>query len=287
MVGDKYSATWVSHTSISDFLSCPRAYFLKHVYKDPVSNKKIKLMSPPLALGQAVHEVVESLSILPVDQRFQTPLIKLFEASWKKVSGKSGGFTDINSEARYRARGEEMLKRVTEHPGPINNQAVKIKMDLPNYWLSEEENIILCGKIDWLEYLPEHDSVHIIDFKTGRSDEDGESLQLPIYLLLVENCQKRKAERASYWYLERNNDLTPCDLPESEVAYKRVLDAARKVKLARTLKKFSCPSGGCRQCKPYEAILRNEAEKVGQDEYGTEVYILSNASQEEDSSVIL
>ncbi len=286
MVGDKYSATWVSHTSISDFLKCPRAYFLKHVYKDPVSNKKIKLMSPPLALGQAVHEVIEGLSILPVDKRFQTPLVKLFENSWKKVSGKSGGFINADTEARYRTRGEEMLKRVTDHPGPIKNQAVKIKMDLPNYWLSEDENIILCGKIDWLEYLPSTDSVHIIDFKTGRGDEESESLQLPIYLLLVENCQKRKVEKASYWYLERNDDLSDCPLPKSEEAYKKVLDVARKVKLARTLKKFACPTNGCRNCKPYEAVVRGEAEKVGQDEYGTEIYV-SKGDQEEDSSIIL
>lgn len=286
MVGDKFSATWVSHTSISDFLKCPRAYFLKHVYKDPVSNRKIKIMSPPLALGQAVHEVIESLSVLPVDKRFDVPLVYLFDLSWKKVSGKAGGFTSKDSEARYKTRGEEMLARVTKNPGPIGKQAVKIKMDLPNYWLSEDENIILCGKIDWLEYLPDNDSVHIIDFKTGKGDEDGDSLQLPIYLLLVENCQKRKVEKASYWYLERNDELTPCELPESQDAYKKVLEVARKVKLSRTLKKFSCPTGGCRNCKPYESVISGNAEKVGQDEYGTEIFIL-NESNEEDQSIIL
>ena len=63
-MADKYTAYWVSHSSINDFLKCPRAYFLKNVYKDPKTGRKIKLISPPLALGQAVHEVVESLSVL-------------------------------------------------------------------------------------------------------------------------------------------------------------------------------------------------------------------------------
>lgn len=287
MPGDKFSATWVSHTSICDFLQCPRAYFLKHVYKDPVNNRKIKLMSPPLALGQAVHEVIEGLSVLPVDKRFQTPLVMLFEASWKKVSGKAGGFVNSDTEQQYKVRGEEMLKRVTDHPGPIINQAVKIKMDLPNYWLSEDENIILCGKIDWLEYLPITDTVHIIDFKTGKKDEDGDSMQLQIYLLLVENCQKRRVEKASYWYLSRNDDLTPCALPNREDAFKKIIEVARKIKLARTLKKFSCPKDGCMHCKPYEAILRNEAEHVGTDEYGTNVYIANFDQDSENSSVIL
>ena len=57
---------------------------------------------------------------------------------------------------------------------------------------SPEENIILCGKIDWLKYNEDTDSVCIIDFKTGKHDENGESLQLPIYQLLLKNLQKRK-----------------------------------------------------------------------------------------------
>ena len=286
MASDKYSAVWVSHTSISDFLNCPRSYFLKHVYKDPVTNHKIKLMSPALALGQAVHEVLEGLSILPVNERFDVPLISKYETVWKKVAGKLGGFSNPETEQRYKVRGEEMLMRVTDHPGPLAHQAVKIKMDLPNYWLSEEENIILCGKIDWLEYLPVTDSVHIIDFKTGKNDEDGDSLQLPIYLLLVDNCQKRNVEKASYWYIGRNDDLTPCTLPKIDEAEKKVLDVARKVKLARTLGKFACPTGGCMHCKPYEAILRNEAELVGTDEYNADVYIASDQN-DSDTSVIL
>lgn len=286
MSSDKFSAVWVSHTSISDFLQCPRAYFLKHVYKDPATNHKIKLMAPPLALGQAVHEVLESLSVLPVDVRLQEPLINKFEVSWKKVTGKKGGFSNNEVEQRYRLRGEEMLKRVTDHPGPLSRQAVKIKMDLPNYWLSEEENIILCGKIDWLEYLPVTDAVHIIDFKTGKNDEGKTSLQLPIYVLLVNNCQKRKVEKASYWYLDRDNELSPCALPDASASYKKVLDVARKIKLARALEKYSCPLSGCTYCKPYEAILNGEAELVGLDEYNANVYISKEVSDFPESVVL-
>lgn len=286
MSSDKFSAVWVSHTSISDFLQCPRAYFLKHVYKDPAKNHKIKLMAPPLALGQSVHEVIESLSVLPVDSRFKTPLINKFEDSWKKVSGKKGGFSNLEAEQRYKLRGEEMLKRVTANPGPISRQAVKIKMDLPNYWLSEEENIILCGKIDWLEYLPVTNGVHIIDFKTGKSDEGKESLQLPIYLLLATNCQTRKVEKVSYWYLDREDDLTECALPDFEDAQKKVLDVARKIKVSRALDKYSCPTGGCMYCKPYETILRGEVEFVGVDEYNANIYILKDENNIPESVIL-
>ncbi len=281
MQQDKYSATWVSHTSISDFNKCPRSYFLKHVYKDPLTGHKVKIMMPPLALGQAVHEVIESLSILPVDKRFDTPLLELFENSWKKIAGKKGGFLSANTERIYKERGEEMLRRVTKNPGLIKRQAVKIKMDLPNFWLSEEEGIILCGKLDWLEYIPENDSIHIIDFKTGKKDEDDDSLQLPIYLLLATNCQNRKIEKASYWYIERNDDLSECILPDYGLAYKKVLEIARKIKLARSLQKFSCPFNGCRSCSDLETLIKGGAELVGQDEYGADVYILGQENTEE------
>ena len=203
---DKFTATWVSHTSISDFLRCPRAYFLKNVYRDPKTRHKIKLMSPALALGSAVHEVLESLSVLPKQTRFSESLISKFENVWQKVSGRNGGFTNSESEYKYKTRGQDMLRRVMNNPGHLVNPAVKIQMDLPQFWLSEEDNIMLCGKVDWLEYLPETDSVHIIDFKTGKSEEDPASLQLSIYHLLVHHCQKYKVSMASYWYLDSSGN---------------------------------------------------------------------------------
>ena len=130
---DKYTATWVSHTSISDWLRCPRAYFLKNVYRDPKTRHKIKLMSPALALGSAVHEVLESLSVLPKQSRFAESLINKFENVWQKASGKNGGFTNSESEHKYKTRGQDMLRRVMNNPGPISGLAVKIQMDLPQF----------------------------------------------------------------------------------------------------------------------------------------------------------
>jgi RecB family exonuclease len=284
---DKFSAVWVSHSSISDFLECPRAYYLKNVYKDPKTNKKITLMSPALALGQAVHDTLESLSALPVSERFAVPIMERFDASWKKVAGKLGGFLSEETERTYKRRGEEMMSRVYNHPGPIGNLAVKITQDLPYFWLSEEENIILCGKVDWLEYLPEQDAVHIIDFKTGKQQEKESSLQLPIYALLVAKCQSRTVAKASYWYLAYDDVLTEQTLPDIVEAEKQVLEIAQQIKLARQLKRFSCPDGGCRACDPYERILAGEGEFVGENQYRAQMYILPPKQAVEQQSVIL
>lgn len=288
---DKYTAVWVSHTSISDFLQCPRAYYLKNVYKDPNTRHKVQLMSPPLALGQVVHSVLESLSVLPGAERFKESLITKFERNWQSVSGKKGGFFDELTEKTYQERGKEMLLKVMNNPGPLTGLAVKIKEDLPHYWLSEEEGIILCGKIDWLEYLKDDDSVNIIDFKTSKSEENESSLQLPIYHLLVHNCQHRAVSKASYWYLGLDR-IVEKSLPDLESAHEQILKIAKEIKLARQLERFKCPHGeaGCFACKPFEQILQGEAEFVGENDYHQDIYVLkrnkSELKREENSELL-
>ncbi|MBP7768299.1 PD-(D/E)XK nuclease family protein [Candidatus Woesebacteria bacterium] len=287
---DKFAATWVSHSSIAAFRRCPRAYFLGNVYKDPTTNHKIQLVSPALALGQTVHEVLESLSVLPGEERFKRSLIDRFDTVWKKVSGKRGGFTSEGQEMQFKHRGEEMLRRVMASPGPLKNKAVKIKADLPQYWLSESDEIILCGKIDWLEYLPEQDAVHIIDFKTGKNEEDANSLQLPIYHLLVHNTQSRTVAKVSYWYLGSSDELQEKELPSLQIAEETVLHIAKQMRLARKLGVFKCPQGegGCFACSKLEKIVRGEAVFIGESEYRQDQYYIPDeqADGEDDSYLI-
>jgi len=287
MAKDKYTATWISHSSLSDFLTCPQAYFLKNVYRDPKTNHKIQLVSPPLSLGSAVHEVLESLSVLPTKNRFREPLLAKFETVWAKISGRRGGFFDIETEYRYKERGITMLKRVADHPGPLLNLAVKIDMDLPYFWLSEEDNIILCGKIDWLEYLQSSDSVHIIDFKTSKREEDSKSMQLPIYHLLVHHCQKRKVAQASYWYLDSSDTPVEKTLPDLAESQQKILKVAKHIKLARQLERFKCPTGTCRHCEPLEEIVSGRAEFVGISDFGQDLYVLPAKGEEKREGIVL
>lgn len=273
---DKFKAVWVSHSSIADFLKCPRLYYLRNVYKDPRTGHKMTIMTPPLALGQVVHEVIEGLSVLPSETRLSVSLTKKMDVVWEKVSGDKGGFRDKAQEDEYRKRGGEMLSRIEKDPGPILRKAVKIKADggLPYYWLSEEDNIILCGKIDWIEYLEVTDAIHIIDFKTGKNEEVESSLQLPIYVLLAKNLQGRTIEKASYWYLTRDNGLVEKKLPDSNEAYDTVYKIASRISLSRKLQLFKCETNGCRHCFPFERILKGEGKFVGLSEYKQDLYVL-------------
>ncbi len=265
---DKFSATWISHTSISDYLQCPRAYYLKNIYKDRATGHKIQIVSPALSLGSAVHGVLESLSQLPTELRFKESIIHKFDEIWEKYTGKAGGFKNQEQEYQYKERGKTMLRKVMESPGPLAKLSVKLKDDFLYFWLNEEENIILCGKIDWLEYLPETNAVHIIDFKTSKKEESASSLQLPIYLLLAQNCQNRQVEKLSYWYLEFDNLPTRMDLVNLEEPQRTLLEIGRKIKLARKLNSLRCPKGsdGCYSCRPLEAVVNGEGEKVGESD---------------------
>ncbi len=273
---DKFQAVWLSHSSISNFKNCPRLYFLSSIYRDPRTGHKIALTSPAMSLGTAVHEVLESLSVLKTEDRFKISLLERFESAWAKVSGAIGGFGDKDIEQKYKIRGIEMLKRVAEHKGPLKEKAVKIKMDLPQYWLSQDDGLMLCGKLDWLEYNQADDTVNILDFKTGTKEEAVDSLQLPIYYLLAHNCQPREVKKASYWYIARDDMPIEKKLPDLDKSKELVLKVGKEIKLARSLERFKCPEGegGCKHCKPMEKILQGQAVFVGQGEYGTDLYAL-------------
>lgn len=278
---DKFAAVWVSFSSISDFLKCPRLYYYNNLYKNPKTGRKISIMAAPLALGQVVHSVLESLSLLPADERFASSLTPKLEEAWQGVEGKKGGFKTVQEEEEYKNRGIEMLETVTDNPGPLENKAVKIKGELPFFWLSEEENIILCGKLDWIEFNEETGGVHIIDFKTSKRKAMESTLQLPIYYLLATECQNRPVERMSYWYLALEDAPESVEMPDGDESRKEILKIAKRMKLARQLNHFKCSTdekNGCRHCAPYDAVIKGQGEFVGVGTYNKEVYILSDAA---------
>jgi ATP-dependent helicase/DNAse subunit B len=282
-MADKYSAVWVSHSSMGDFIKCPRMYYLKNVYKDPVTKRKMAIVNPALSLGVSVHAVLEGLGEFPSDTRMDRDLLKWFREEWDKVSGERGGFETPLEEAEYKARGEAMIKTVINNPRFLPNKRVKLPQDKmnPNFFISEEDNIILNGLVDWIEYLPETDSLHIIDFKTGKKEESENSLQLPIYLLLCNALQKRKVSRASYWYLETDSFVEK-ELPDVEKGREAVLTLARQVKNAREKNEFKCPQGdkGCFHCKIFEKILAKDPSvvSVGIGSFNQDLFVIKKPS---------
>jgi ATP-dependent helicase/DNAse subunit B len=268
--------TWISYSSIKNFLQCPQSYFFANVYRDPKTNHKISPVSPPLSLGQIVHEVLEELSSLPAQKRFDKPLTEMFLQKWKLVSGKLGGFTNQNQEESFKSRGVEMLKMVQNNPGPLANLAIKLPDALPSFWLNQIDQIKLCGKIDWLEYLPDSDEVHIIDFKTSKSSQEVASMQLPIYVLLTTHVQKRPVKKTSYWYLGLHDKPLEQEMPDIDNARSTIEKVAQEIRLARKLNRFPCARAGskCHYCLPYQTIIEGKATFVGTGVYNQDLYLV-------------
>lgn len=275
LIRDKFSAIWVSYSSISDYLRCPRGYYLKNVYRDPKTNRKMTIMQPSLALGQTVHDVLEEISLLPVSDRMKFPLTEIFETKWKTKTGILGGFKNEMEESEYKQRGLDMMQRITDNPGPLVRKAIKLRQELPYYWLSDQDNLILCGKVDWLEYLEDTDSIRIIDFKTGKFDEDGDSLQLPIYYLLVSHVQNRPVSSIQYWYLLKDKEPTEVPIPDVINSEQTILEIAKRIVLARKMERFVCLNkDGCVLCRPYENVLNGLGKRVGKDGHNQDIYVM-------------
>jgi hypothetical protein len=182
-----------------------------------------------------------------------------------------------------------MIETVVADPKFLPNKIIKLpreKMN-PNFFLTD--TIILNGLIDWIEYLPESDSLHLVDFKTGKNEEKEGSMQLPIYLLLCKELQKRAVTKASYWYLE-SNTIVEKSLPDVEEARTAIIERALPVRAARERAErekiedvFVCPQGvgGCRNCRDFEAVVQKiqtgegSAEYVGQGNFGQEMWFVS------------
>lgn len=179
-----------------------------------------------------------------------------------------------------------MLKKIIDNPRELLNKIIPIKYfyngDLiPNYYISTEDNLILCGSIDWIEYLEETDKLRIIDFKTGRNDEKDDSLQLPIYCLLIMNLQKESGKdkvynisEVAYWYLDQDNKkagnkhqefqiikIDEAKIIEIEKAKDYIIKVGKEIKKFRESENYICPNEknkgeGCPNCQGFEKVYK-------------------------------
>ncbi|MDD5606445.1 MAG: PD-(D/E)XK nuclease family protein [Candidatus Pacebacteria bacterium] len=250
------SKIWISHTGLSDFKTCKKAYYYKHIYRNPKNNNKIQIVNPYLSLGSAVHETIE--------ENKKEDLLQRFEKIWLKYKGKKGGFSFKEQEQEFKKRGEKMIKnaqksKILKKPTfPTNGILPKMPLF---------KNIELVGSIDWIEVLPDN-SLHIIDFKTGKNEEKEDSLQLFIYYFLAAYNFKKKIKKISYWYLDKDSEPLPKNLKNLDKALSLLKKQALEIKKTVLNNDFICNSGykNCFHCQEFNDIFSGKAEYVGFDQ---------------------
>ena len=266
---------WISHSAISDFERCPRFYYLRNLYRDPKTNHRVQVVDPYLTLGMVVHKTIEEISKLPEEKRLEAPLVNKFEMKWQFYTGKKGGFVSLEKEEGFKKRGLEMIKKL-EDSQIIKTPNYKMGEELPKVRLFKEEELILVGSIDWVETLP-GGGLHIIDFKTGRTEEDEDSLQLPIYFILAHYNFKKPIKKASYWYLDKDEEPIPVELNSIQNYIPIIREKALKMKKTIEENKLTCksPIGKCFKCERYAAVVSGKAEYIGYDpEMNKDLYFI-------------
>lgn len=264
----------ISHSAITDFNNCPRLYYFRNIYRNPKTGNRVQIVNPYLSLGLAVHETIDELIDVAPSKRSNKRLDKRFEQIWQNYSDKIGGFTSKKQEDIFKKRGQIMIKKV-EGSAILSKKSLKKDKDLPKMELSPSMDLI--GNFDWVELMKDG-SLHIIDFKTGKNKENGNSLQLPIYQVLAEKNYNRRVKKLSYWYLEKDDKPTTKKMVSTSKCLDTINKKANEIKQSVESQSFNCNSKykRCFYCRSYESILSGKAEYLGTKD-DRDLYYLANS----------
>ncbi len=278
------NAIFISPSSLGDFDKCPQLYYYRNVYRSS-RGLKIQLINPSLALGQAIHDTLEIFLRLPAGERSKDLLMDKFEFSWSNLTGEKGGFFSAEEESGCKNRGTQMLERFWRNEHFKNTEMEKI----PGFPKAELGNdLILTGKLDWLE--KEGETYHLVDFKTGKNEEKEDSQQLPIYAVLISGIFKTDKIKASYWYLDKNEDIVSFTLPDIGQTTEYLKKKGEIIKMVRQTGSYRCQSGGesCWACRDMLAIAKGKGKLVSMDPVNRkqEIYILNKNAPEQETMVV-
>ncbi|MBI2600578.1 PD-(D/E)XK nuclease family protein [Candidatus Daviesbacteria bacterium] len=266
------NALFISYTSLSDFIKCPRSFYLKHVYRDPQKGYKLQIISPFLTLGSTVHDTIKWYLEAPTKPTREQTLAK-FRNFWRKYRLQKGGFNSLEEEVSYGQRGLKMLENFLENAEILEPCAPFVSF--PKFRLVD--NIILMGNFDFVGQCSDG-SLHIVDFKTGAKDEN-DSLQLHIYAILAEANFQKPVSKISFWYLDRESGPREVVLDSLEPKIDWLKQKGLEMKKALQEDSWVCKDSSkgtlCRDCSSYQMILDGKAQFLFQDyRYKKLIYFL-------------
>lgn len=263
---------FISYTSLSDFLACPKAYYLKNIYRDSKTGFRLQVASPYLSLGSTVHDAIKWFLEMR-GQVTQKQLADKFRNLWLKYRGKRGGFASPEEEANFGKRGLKMLDNFFQNAQVL--EKTTHQLDFPKLSLGEE--IILMGNFDFVGEK-EDGTLHVLDFKTGISEEK-DPIQLYIYAILAEANLQKEVTSASFWYLDKDTLPKAIVLDPLEPKLDWLKEKSKLLKQAITDNNWVCKNGDelCKECKIYTALINGDGEfQFSDGRYKKDVYFLAN-----------
>lgn len=181
-----------SPSKLNMFQSCPRQY--KFSYIDHL-DKEYRKPKPYFTMGAHVHNALKDFyEQLDVENRTYEELEKILRRRWTE---NREGFKDRDDEAQWGVKALNML-RLFAHRMDLSVTPAMLE---DYYDVEVDPELKILGRIDRADEL-EDGSLHVIDYKTGKYDENEVSdLQLILYALIVSANQKKPVTKASYLFL--------------------------------------------------------------------------------------
>ena len=211
-----------SPSKLNMFTSCPKSY--EFYYLDPIySVMKGDLKRLPqniysfFTLGKAVHNALTLFFHSLPEQRTKDSLKEHLKETWRSEAmknknpplGQWGGFETLEEERQSYGEALKMLDNFIEMleedfeieylPTDDFYHSIKDYQDLITP-LSNDFDI--SGKFDLV--ARESDGLHIVDFKTGKREEEN-PFQLRFYKILAEEKFKKPVNKASFYFLKTGN----------------------------------------------------------------------------------
>lgn len=275
---------FISYTALTDFLKCPRSYYLKNVYKEPKQGFRLQIITPHLTLGSTVHDTIKWY-LESADKPEEGATLKKFRNFWGKFRLKRGGFNSLEEEASFGNRGLKMVNNFLDHVDVLEPCAPFLHF--PKFKLIE--NVILMGNMDFVGQCADG-TLHVVDFKTGAHDEES-PLQLYIYAILAEANLQKEVSKASFWYLDREDGPRNIVLDPLDSQIEWLKQKGLELKAAIEKNEWVCIKAKdgtlCRDCRDYQLLLDGQGEFLFSDyRYKKDVYFLSKVADSADPTQV-
>lgn len=233
----------LSYSHLSSYESCPYQFYFKYFLEIPgkVSSSQSFGLSIHNTLREFYERVIRSKSGFEGFEKMPDleDLFEIYRRKWK-----SDGYESRAQEnQRFRA-GKKYLSDYYENIFSEKDYPLELEYRFRSFL----GDIRLKGVVDRIDRV--EGGVRIIDYKTGRAPRDGKKmkndLQVPVYIMGIEQAMAEKVKAAEYIYLEEGKRI---EVPISPETRKRAL-AKVKDDLERLRKLRFSPNPGmlCKFC---------------------------------------
>lgn len=248
----KFSA---SAFKLGMYETCPKQYSFVYVegLKEQYDTPK-----PYLTIGAHVHNALKDLyeRVTP-DDRSVERLEQLLRTRWRE---NRRGFASIDDERMWGMKALQMMRLYARKTDLKRNPLL-----LEDFHKAEiSPTVQLIGRVDRVDELSDG-SLHVIDYKTGKPDEEPSFFPLQLYAYLIQSKTGRPVSRASFYFLQSGQLVSTT--PDEDSMQEAIADVKRRVTMIQDDQAFAprlnphCRSCDFREICPIRAKVQEYLEQ--------------------------